>query len=45
MEALVAASISALTIYDMVKGLDKGMEIRRLSCSARVAARAGSTGG
>jgi len=28
MEALVAASISALTIYDMTKALDKGIEIR-----------------
>jgi cyclic pyranopterin phosphate synthase len=27
MEALVAASISALTIYDMAKALDKGIEI------------------
>src|ERR1700674_3881187 len=28
MEALVAAGISALTIFDMVKGMDKGIEIR-----------------
>src|SRR5580704_4183836 len=28
MEALVAATISALTVYDMCKGLDKGIEIR-----------------
>src|ERR1700676_2476777 len=28
MEALVAASIAALTIYDMTKGLEKGIEIR-----------------
>ncbi len=28
MEALVAASISALTIYDMAKGIDKAIEIR-----------------
>jgi cyclic pyranopterin phosphate synthase len=28
MEALVAATISALTIYDMLKGMDKGIEIR-----------------
>src|SRR5580704_14342471 len=27
MEALVAATISALTVYDMCKGLDKGIEI------------------
>ncbi len=28
MEALVAASISALTIYDMLKAADRGIEIR-----------------
>ena len=27
MEALVAASIAALTVYDMAKGIDKDMEI------------------
>jgi cyclic pyranopterin phosphate synthase len=27
MEALVAASVAALTIYDMAKAIDKGMEI------------------
>lgn len=30
MEALVAASIAALTIYDMTKALDKGIEIREI---------------
>jgi cyclic pyranopterin monophosphate synthase len=30
MEALVAAGISALTIFDMVKGMDKGIEIREI---------------
>ncbi|MBV9301899.1 MAG: cyclic pyranopterin monophosphate synthase MoaC [Acidobacteriaceae bacterium] len=28
MEAMTAAAIAALTIYDMTKGLDKGIEIR-----------------
>ena len=28
MEALVAASVAALTVYDMCKALDKGIEIR-----------------
>ncbi|HEX4770177.1 MAG TPA: cyclic pyranopterin monophosphate synthase MoaC [Bryobacteraceae bacterium] len=28
MEALTAATVAALTIYDMTKALDKGMEIR-----------------
>jgi cyclic pyranopterin phosphate synthase len=27
MEALVAASVAALTVYDMCKALDKGIEI------------------
>ena len=27
MEALVGATTAALTVYDMVKGLDKGMQI------------------
>jgi cyclic pyranopterin phosphate synthase len=27
MEALTAASVAALTVYDMVKGLEQGVEI------------------
>jgi cyclic pyranopterin phosphate synthase len=27
MEALVAASVAALTVYDMAKAIDKGMEV------------------
>ncbi len=30
MEAMVAASIAALTVYDMTKGLDKGIRIREV---------------
>jgi len=30
MEALVAASVCALTAYDMLKGIDKGIEIREI---------------
>jgi cyclic pyranopterin phosphate synthase len=30
MEALVAASVAALTMYDMCKALDKGIEIREI---------------
>jgi cyclic pyranopterin phosphate synthase len=30
MEALVAASIAALTVYDMCKAMDKGIEIREI---------------
>ena len=35
MEALVAASVSALTIYDMLKGADKGIEIREVVLGAK----------
>jgi cyclic pyranopterin phosphate synthase len=31
MEALVAASVAALTVYDMCKALDKGIEIRDIA--------------
>jgi len=30
MEAMVAASVAALTVYDMCKALDKGIEIREI---------------
>jgi cyclic pyranopterin monophosphate synthase len=30
MEALVAASVAALTVYDMCKAIDKGIEIREI---------------
>ncbi len=30
MEALTAASVAALTVYDMVKGVDRGAEIRNV---------------
>lgn len=30
MEALVAAAVAALTVYDMCKALDKGIEIREV---------------
>jgi len=31
MEALTAASVAALTVYDMVKGLERGVEIAELA--------------
>ncbi len=31
MEALTAASIAALTVYDMVKAVDRGMTIERIA--------------
>jgi cyclic pyranopterin phosphate synthase len=30
MEALTAAAVAALTVYDMCKALDRGIEITRL---------------
>ena len=36
MEALVAASVAALTVYDMCKALDKGIEIREVVLAAQV---------
>ena len=41
MEALVAASISALTIYDMAKGLDKGIEIRKIVLERKTGGKSG----
>jgi cyclic pyranopterin phosphate synthase len=41
MEALVAASISALTIYDMVKALDKGIEIREIVLEKKTGGKSG----
>ena len=41
MEALVAASVAALTIYDMCKALDKGMEITDLYLVEKKGGRSG----
>ena len=41
MEALTAASVAALTIYDMVKGVERGVEIR----SVRLVSKSGGTSG
>ena len=41
MEALVAAGISALTIYDMLKGLDKGIEIREIVLERKSGGKSG----
>lgn len=42
MEALVAASVAALTIYDMCKALERGMQITRLRLVAKSGGRSGS---
>ena len=41
MEALVAAGISALTIYDMAKGMDKGIEIREIVLERKSGGKSG----
>jgi cyclic pyranopterin phosphate synthase len=41
MEALMAASISALTIYDMAKALDKGIEIREIVLERKSGGKSG----
>ena len=41
MEALVAASVEALTIYDMCKAVDRGMEIGRVRLLEKSGGRSG----
>jgi len=41
MEALVAASVSALTVYDMCKALDKGIEIREVKLERKSGGKSG----
>jgi cyclic pyranopterin phosphate synthase len=41
MEAMVAASVSALTIYDMLKGADKGIEIREIVLQRKSGGKSG----
>jgi cyclic pyranopterin phosphate synthase len=41
MEALVAASIAALTVYDMCKALDKGIEIREVMLQRKAGGKSG----
>jgi cyclic pyranopterin monophosphate synthase len=41
MEALVAASIAALTVYDMCKGLDKSIEIREVVLERKSGGKSG----
>lgn len=41
MEALVAASVSALTVYDMLKGADKGIEIRDIVLERKSGGKSG----
>jgi len=41
MEALVAASVAALTVYDMCKALDKGIEIRDVRLERKSGGKSG----
>jgi cyclic pyranopterin monophosphate synthase len=41
MEALVAASVAALTIYDMVKGIERGVSIESVELVAKSGGRSG----
>ena len=41
MEALVAASVAALTVYDMCKALDKGIEIREVVLNRKTGGKSG----
>ncbi len=41
MEALVAATVAALTVYDMCKALDKGIEIREVRLERKSGGKSG----
>ncbi len=41
MEALTAASVAALTVYDMVKGVERGAEIASVALLAKSGGRSG----
>jgi cyclic pyranopterin phosphate synthase len=42
MEALTAASVAALTVYDMTKALDKGIVIREVRLEAKTGGKSGN---
>jgi cyclic pyranopterin phosphate synthase len=41
MEAMTAAAVAALTVYDMVKGVEKGVEIRSLRLLSKTGGKSG----
>ncbi|HEX9044807.1 MAG TPA: cyclic pyranopterin monophosphate synthase MoaC [Candidatus Limnocylindrales bacterium] len=41
MEALTAVSVAALTVYDMVKGVEKGVEIRSVRLVSKTGGKSG----
>jgi len=42
MEALTAAAVAALTVYDMCKALDKGIEIREIALQRKSGGKSGT---
>ena len=42
MEALTAASVAALTVYDMVKGVERGAEIASVALESKSGGRSGA---
>ncbi len=42
MEAMTAASVAALTVYDMTKALDKGIQIREVRLLAKSGGKSGA---
>ena len=42
MEAMTAASVAALTVYDMCKALDKGIEIREVALESKTGGKSGT---
>src|SRR3954463_8116550 len=41
MEAMTAASVAALTVYDMVKGVERGVEVRGLRLISKTGGKSG----
>jgi len=41
MEALTAAAVAALTVYDMVKGVERGVEVRALRLLSKTGGKSG----
>ena len=41
MEAMTACAVAALTVYDMVKGLDRGVTIERIALTEKSGGRSG----
>ena len=41
MEAMVAASVAALTVYDMCKALDKGITIQHVRLERKTGGKSG----